>query len=92
MVFKVEHHTLSDVDSTNRKVPLAFAPAPFTVALDIISGTSQFDQTGFTDATGGPLSPDFTVDGTFVSWDDPSYRLYGQLTTGDKIRVIYEKV
>lgn len=90
MAFKVEHFILTDVDSTNMKVPLSGTPTS-RVALDIISGTSQYDQTGFTDATGGTLNPDFHVDGTFVSWADPGYRLYGQLATGDKIRVIYER-
>ena len=86
MAFRVEHFILTDADSTNMKVALESAPTT-RVALDIISGTSQYDQTGFTDATG----PDFHVDGTFVSWDGPSYRLYGQLVTGDKVRVIYER-
>jgi len=90
MAFKVEHFILTGADATNMSVSLEGAPTT-RVALDIISGTSQYDQTGFTDATGGSLNPDFHVDGTFVSWDSSSYRLYGQLVTGDKVRVIYEK-
>ena len=90
MGFKVEHFTLDSSSSTAKRVPLSGTPVS-RVALDIISGTTQFDQTGFTDATSGLISPDFEVDGTFVSWGLPSYTLYHHLAIGDKIRIIYDK-
>jgi hypothetical protein len=101
MSFKVEYFTLG-LDATTTagmKVSLSGTPTltgNSSVALDIISGTSQFDQTIFLDQSSNPISPDFLVDGTFVRWDSPSYSLYWDgttgLTYGDKIRVIYNKL
>jgi hypothetical protein len=82
-MFKVEHFTLTGTDKTNMGVSLIGAPVS-RVGVDIISGTAQFDQTGFT------IGPDFRVDGTMVKWDNPTYTLYDQMDIGDKIRVIYE--
>lgn len=80
MSFEVEYFTLTATDATNEYVGLGGTPVVSTnVAMDIISGTAQ------------ALTGDFGVDGTNVVWDSTSYNLNGQLSTGDKLRVIYDK-
>jgi len=80
MSFEVEYFTLTPSDATNEYVPLGGTPVVSTnVALDVISGTAQ------------ALTGDFGVDGTNIVWDSTSYNLNGQLGTGDKLRVIYDK-
>lgn len=82
-MFEVEYFTLSGTDATNAYVGLGGTPISSTnVALDIISGTAQ----ALADGSG-----DFGVDGTRVIWDTTSYALNGQLASGDKLRVIYDK-
>ncbi len=82
-MFEVEYFTLSGTDATNEYVRLGGTPISSTnVALDIISGTAQ----ALADGSG-----DFGVDGTRIIWDTTSYALNGQLATGDKLRVIYDK-
>ncbi len=80
MSFEVEYFTLEDTDATNEYVLLGGTPVVAdNVALDLIGGTAQ------------ALSGDFGVDGTSVKWNDATYNLNGVLTTGDKLRVIYDK-
>ena len=80
MSFEVEYFTLSATDATNEYVPLGGTPlVSDNVALDLIGGTAQ------------AITGDFGVDTTNVIWDNTSYNLNGVLTTGDKLRVIYDK-
>jgi hypothetical protein len=80
MSFEVEYFTLTPTDSTNEYISLGGTPiVSDNVALDLIGGTAQ------------ALSGDFAVDSTSVRWDNTSYNLNGQLVTGDKLRVIYDK-
>jgi len=80
MSFEVEYFTLVPADATNEYVGLGGTPVTVNnVALDVISGTAQ------------ALTGDFGVDGTNVVWNDASYSLNGQLSAGDKLRVIYDK-
>ena len=80
MSFEVEYFTLTPTDSTNEYISLGGTPiVSNNVALDLIGGTAQ------------ALSGDFAVDSTSVRWDSTTYNLNGQLVTGDKLRVIYDK-
>jgi hypothetical protein len=80
MSFEVEYFTLTPTDSTNEYISLGGTPVVTdNVALDLIGGTAQ------------ALSGDFVVDSTSVRWDSTVYNLNGQLVTGDKLRVIYDK-
>jgi hypothetical protein len=84
MSFEVDYFDLDATDSSRRFVILSGTPVSIhNVALDIIGGTSQM----WTDNTTG----DFGVDGTRIRWDSTSYGLYSDMTTGDKIRVIYDR-
>lgn len=79
-MFEVEYFTLGPSDATNEYVALGGTPVTSNnVALDVISGTAQ------------ALTGDFGVDGTNVVWDSTSYNLNGQLASGDKLRIIYDK-
>ena len=82
MAFEVEYFTLDTTQATNRRVFLVEGvPVDATnVVMDLIGGTAQ------------AYSGDFAViDATTVTWDNPSYNLYNQLATDDKIRVIYDR-
>jgi len=80
MSFEVEYFELLPADATNEYVSLGGTPlVSNNVALDIITGTAQ------------ALTGDFGVDGTNIVWDSTSYNLNGQLSVGDKLRVIYDK-
>ena len=83
-MFEVEYFTLTPTDATNEYVSLSGYPVVSTnVALDVVSGTAQ----ALTDGSG-----DFGVDGTRIVWDNTNYGLNQEgLTTGDKLRVIYDK-
>lgn len=82
-MFEVEYFTLTESDSTNQYVALSGTPSiSNNVALDIISGSAQI----YSDGSG-----DFGIDGTRVVWDSTSFSLNGLLSTGDKLRVIYDR-
>ncbi|MBE3084739.1 MAG: hypothetical protein IMZ64_00800 [Bacteroidetes bacterium] len=79
-MFEVEYKTLDATDTTNMFVSLDGTPITAdNVALDTIGGTAQ------------ALDGDFAVDGTRIKWDSTVYNLYSQLTTGDKLRIIYDR-
>lgn len=79
-MFEVEYFTLDSTEATNKFIELGGVPVSSTnVALDLIGGSAQ------------ALTGDFAIDGTNIKWDSTSYDLYLLLTTGDKLRVIYDK-
>ena len=78
MSFTVDYNTLSSSDASNKFISLTGVPLDATqVAMDLIGGTAQ------------AWNGDFIVDGTKVRWD--GYALDGTLSTGDKIRTIYDR-
>jgi hypothetical protein len=83
MPLKIEYMTLTPTDATNRYVTLAYVPTDGTVALDVITGTSQAQIT------------DFTVDSTKVKWTglnlDPTISPFSGLKTSDELRIIYDR-
>jgi len=80
MSFEVEYFTLNATDSSNRYISLAGTPlSSNNVAMDLIGGTAQ------------ALTGDFGVDGTDITWDGVSYGLYNMMSSGEKVRVIYDK-
>ena len=67
-----------------KSINLAHTPTASTnVAMDLVGGTAQ---------AWGTLANDFgVVDGTTVTWDDPSYNLYyTPIDSSDTIRIIYD--
>jgi hypothetical protein len=82
MSFEVFYKTLSSADATNKFISLdGTSVGTNNVALDLIGGTAQ------------AITNDFAVgpDGTSIRWDSPSYNLYGQMATGDQVRVIFDR-
>jgi hypothetical protein len=79
-MFDVQYYTLSSTDATNRYLNLDGTPSSYSnVAMDLIGGTAQ------------GLVTDFTVSGITVRWDYSSSLLYNQLSTGDNIRIIFDR-
>ena len=79
-MFEVEYFTIDTTSAANKYIDLAGTPVVSdNVAMDLIGGTAQ------------ALTGDFGVDSTRVEWDNTSYNLYSQISTGDKIRIIYDK-
>jgi len=80
MAFEVEYFTLDTTSSANKYVNLGGTPFdPNDVVMDLIGGTAQ------------AINNDFGVDGTKVKWDNPSFNLYPFLSSGDQIRIIYDR-
>lgn len=81
MSFHTFYKTLDTTDSSRRYVALDGTVVSGNVALDLIGGTAQ------------SLTGDFYVGGdmTTVRWDSTSYGLFSSLSSGDKIRVIYDR-
>jgi len=80
MAFTVDYSTLSLADATNGFISISGTPLlSDNVAMDLIGGTAQ------------AINGDFAVDGTTIRWDSTVYSLYGMLSDGDQIRVIFDK-
>ena len=80
MTFEVDYFTLDATDSSNQYLELSGTPTVSdNVAMDLVGGTAQ------------AINGDFGVDGTKVLWDNTSYNLNGQMATGDKVRVIFDR-
>lgn len=88
MAFDVDYFTLTPTDATHGYVVLSYVPtSPTNVAMDIISGTAQH-------LLGVPLidsTGDFGVSDSTVLWNSPLYSLNGVLSTGDRLRIIYDR-
>lgn len=79
-MFEVEYFQLSSAQAAARAVALDGTPVSAgNVALDTIGGTSQ------------ALNGDFGVAGNIITWNDASFGLYSQLSSGDNLRVIYDR-
>ena len=80
MAFTVDYHELDSTEATNGFISISGTPIlSDNVAMDLIGGTAQ------------SINNDFAVDGTTIRWDSTLYSLYGILSDGDQIRVIFDK-
>jgi len=92
MTFAVEYFTLASADATSKYVVLGGTPVdPASVALDLISGTSQaIYPNRFYDGT-RTYGNDYGVVDSTVLWNDATYALFSELVIGDQLRVIYDR-
>ena len=80
MSFEVQYFTLDASDASNGYVTLSGEPViPDNVAMDVIGGTAQ------------ALNGDFGVDGSRIRWDSTVFNLNAFMSSGDKLRVIYDR-